>query len=85
MPVDQPCRLTFREIEAPRRLDYTNVVDFIPGVAPYDADTVVELFPVSGGRTRLVLTIDAMHDDAWTQRATMGWEQELGKLASVLT
>ena len=33
---------------------------------------------------RLVLTIDAMHDDTWTGRMVMGWEMELGKLAKVL-
>ena len=32
----------------------------------------------------LVLTFDAMHDEEWTQRATVGWESELGKLAKVL-
>jgi hypothetical protein len=25
-----------------------------------------------------------MHDEVWTQRAKMGWESELGKLAAVL-
>jgi hypothetical protein len=25
-----------------------------------------------------------MHDEQWTQRAVMGWESELGKLAEVL-
>ena len=38
---------------------------------------------VAGG-TRLVLTLDPMHDETWTQRAVMGWESELGKLAKVL-
>ena len=32
----------------------------------------------------MVLTIDAMHDDTWTQRAVMGWESELGRLERVL-
>jgi hypothetical protein len=33
---------------------------------------------------RLVLTLDAMHDEQWTRLAVMGWESELGKLARVL-
>jgi len=33
---------------------------------------------------RMLLTIDAMHTDEWTQRALMGWESELGKLAKVI-
>jgi hypothetical protein len=32
----------------------------------------------------MVLTLDAMHDDHWTQLAVMGWESELAKLAKVL-
>ena len=32
----------------------------------------------------MVLTIDAMHDERWTQLAVMGWENELGKLAKVI-
>lgn len=33
---------------------------------------------------RLVVTIDRMHDEVWTQRAVAGWESELGKLEKVL-
>jgi hypothetical protein len=33
---------------------------------------------------KLVLTLDAMHDEHWTQMAVMGWESELGRLAAVL-
>jgi hypothetical protein len=32
----------------------------------------------------MVLTFDAMHDAEWTNRATMGWEMELGKLGQAL-
>jgi hypothetical protein len=32
----------------------------------------------------MVLTFDAMHDEVWTQRAAMGWENELGKLERAL-
>jgi hypothetical protein len=32
----------------------------------------------------MVLTFDAMHDEQWTQRAVMGRESELGKLAKAL-
>jgi hypothetical protein len=32
----------------------------------------------------MVLTFDAMHSDEGTERAVMGWESELGKLAAVL-
>jgi hypothetical protein len=64
-------------------LAYTHLVDFVPGVEAYDVGTRVELFE-EGGAVRLVLTIDAMHDDPWTERAAMGWKSELDKLVAAL-
>lgn len=83
MPVTTEARITFKEVSPPRRLVYSHCTDFIPGVAPYEVDIVLELEPASNG-TRLVLTLDAMHSEEWTQRAVMGWEVELAKLESAL-
>ena len=83
MPLTTEARLVYTEVVAPRRLAYLHRADFIPGVAPYDVAHLLELHPTAEG-VRLMLTFDAMHDDTWTQRATMGWENELGKLARVL-
>jgi uncharacterized protein YndB with AHSA1/START domain len=83
MPLTTEGRVTYTQISAPRLLSYTHKADFIPGVEPYDVATVVELHAV-GKDVRMVLTFDAMHDDQWTQRATMGWESQLGKLAEVV-
>jgi uncharacterized protein YndB with AHSA1/START domain len=83
MPLTQELRITFTEVVTRRRLAYVHLADFIPGVEPYDVATVVE-FHVTRDGVRMVLTFDAMHNDEWTQRATIGWEGELGKLATVL-
>ena len=83
MPLVSETRVTYTEIDPPRRLAYSTLADFIPGVEPYDVTTTVDLFSIPEG-VRLVLTQDAMHDDSWTQMAVMGWESELGKLARVL-
>lgn len=83
MPLAVPARIIFREIVRLRRLEYTHLADFIPGVEPYDVATIVELHP-AGERVRLVLSFDPMHDQVWTDRAVMGWESELGKLAKIL-
>ena len=83
MPLMSETRVTYTEIDPPRRLAYSTLADFIPGVEPYDVMTAVDLYPIPEG-VRLVLTQDAMHDDSWTQMAVMGWESELGKLARVL-
>jgi hypothetical protein len=83
MPLSTESRITFREVSPPRRLVYAHLADFIPGVAPYDVDIELELEPVDNG-VRLILTLDPMHSEEWTQRAVMGWESELGKLGRAL-
>jgi len=83
MPQTSLNRITFNEVVPPRRLAFTQLADFVPGVAAYDVASLVELHPTADG-VRLVLTIDAMHDEHWTKMAVMGWENELGKLATVL-
>jgi uncharacterized protein YndB with AHSA1/START domain len=74
---------TYTELETNRRLVYQTTVDFVPGVPAYPATTRVELTPMPGG-TRLAVTNDVMHDAEWTERARMGWEQEIGKLEKAL-
>jgi uncharacterized protein YndB with AHSA1/START domain len=83
MPLTHEARITFVDVVPPHRLAYVHVADFIPGVEPYDVATEVELSETGDG-VRLVLTLDAMHDDEWTKRAVMGRESELDKLAAVL-
>ncbi|TMG24507.1 MAG: SRPBCC domain-containing protein [Chloroflexi bacterium] len=84
MPVSTHHSLTFTEVSPPRRLAYRNIVDFVPGVEPYQIVTLLELHEVEGGGTRLILTFDAMHDDRWTQLARMGHESELDRLEQLL-
>lgn len=83
MPLTSETRVTYTEVVPHRRLAYVTVADFVPGVAPYDVTTGVDLYP-SGDRVRMVLTVGAMHDEQWTKMAVMGWEGQLGKLARVL-
>jgi uncharacterized protein YndB with AHSA1/START domain len=84
LPLVTEARLTYREIAPLRRLAYDHVADFVPGVAAYDIATEVRLFTVESG-VRMVVTIDAMHDERWTEMAVKGWESQLGKAARVLT
>ena len=83
MPVSSPTRATFTDITPYTRLAFDHVVDFVPGVDPYESATVVEL-SAHGADTHLVLTVEAMHDEEWTNRAVSGWQMELGKLAQAL-
>lgn len=83
MPVSQDVLITYVEVSPQERLVYQNLVDFVPGTEPYEVATKVELLPEEGA-VRMVLTLDAMHDEEWTNRAAAGWEQELDKLVARL-
>ncbi|HEY6478204.1 MAG TPA: SRPBCC domain-containing protein [Polyangia bacterium] len=83
MPLVTESKLTYRELTPRRRLGYFHAVDFVPGVAAYDIETVVELFTGASG-VRMVVTIDAMHDAPWTEMARKGWESQLDKAGRLL-
>lgn len=83
MPLTQELTIHYTEVAPLRRLAYIHLADFIPGLEPYEVATSVDLAEVPDG-IRMVLKMDAMHDETWTQRAVMGWESELGKLAQAL-
>ena len=83
MPLSTESRKRFTEVEAPSRLAYSSLADFIPDVEPYEFMTTVEFTPADAG-THVVMTIGAMHDETWTQRLVAGRENELDNLASLL-
>ena len=84
MPLTTESRKTFTEVLAGERLAYTSFADFIPGVAPYESATVVDLLASAGGGVRVVMTVEPMHDNDWTQRLIAGRNNELDNLAKVL-
>jgi hypothetical protein len=59
------------------------LADFVPGVAPYEVATVVELKETHDG-VKLTIAFDAMHDEVWTQRARAGHESQMRKLDALL-
>ena len=83
MRVTTEHRLWFTEVVPLKRLAFTQPVDFIPNVKPYEVAMTVE-FDTSPQGVRMVMLLDAMHDEQWTQMAVMGWESELDKLAKLL-
>jgi uncharacterized protein YndB with AHSA1/START domain len=83
MPLTTECRIIYTEVVTRKRLAYTHLADFIPGIEPYDVATLVEFHSI-GRDVRMVLTFDAMHDKEWTQRAVMGHESQLGKFDKVI-
>ena len=84
LPLVQKIQVAFVEVFAPRKLVTRDLADFVPGVEPYEVESVFELHTVPEG-TRLMVTFDAMHDDLWTENAKLGREQELRKIGEFLT
>jgi uncharacterized protein YndB with AHSA1/START domain len=83
MPLVTEAKLTYREIVPRRRLAFFHAVDFVPGVAAYDVETLVELH-AGAAWVRMVVTIEAMHDAHWTEMARQGWESQLDKAVRLL-
>jgi len=83
LPLTTESRKTFTEIDSPHRLAYRSLIDFVPGQEPYEHLTVVELTAVDGG-TEVTMTMEALHDDEWTQRLVAGRANELDNLTALL-
>lgn len=78
-PTSHETRGRFAEVRPKDRLAITHMIDFLPGVKPYESTMVVEFFP-SGQSVRMVVTLDPMHDDEFTKMSTMGFTSQLTKL-----
>ena len=83
MSASNRLRGDYTVVEPNRRLAYTNAVDFVPGVAPYrprpgSSSRPSTVAPASRSPTTSCTT------RLWTERARMGWEQEIGKLERAL-
>jgi uncharacterized protein YndB with AHSA1/START domain len=83
MPLTSECKVTYTEVSVPDRLAYKTLADFVPGITPYDVNTVVTLKATADG-VKLTITVDAMHDDIWTERARAGYESQMRKLDALL-
>ena len=83
MPVSHETRGTFVEVDPHRRLKIRHLIDFIPGMEPYENNILVE-FVSEGAGVRMVVTMDQHRDEEWTRRAAAGFESQLTKLPGAL-
>ncbi len=78
-PASHPVRARFTEFKPLEWLAITNMIDFLPGVKPYESTITVAFFP-SGETARMRVTLDPMHDEEITKMTTMGFTSQLTKL-----
>ena len=80
LPPSQAVHGRFSEFRPHQSLALTQMMDFVPGVAPYETTMRVEFFP-TGEYVRMVLTVDTTtHSEEWTRLSKEGFESQLGKL-----
>ncbi len=82
-PLSIEVRKTFTEAVAPTRLGYVSLIDFVPGHEAYEHLTTVDIEP-AGGRTNVVMTIDPLHDEAWTREYRAHRARELENLEAAI-
>jgi uncharacterized protein YndB with AHSA1/START domain len=83
MPRETPHALTFTDVSPMTRLAWRSLVDFVQDQTPYETGQVIE-FQQVGAQVHLRVLLERMHDDVWTERSRMGWEEELNKLPAML-
>lgn len=83
LPLSTESRKVFTELEQPTRIAYRSVIDFVPDHEQYEHLTVVDLQPTDEG-TRVVMQVEELHDDVWTERLLAGRANELENLARLV-
>jgi uncharacterized protein YndB with AHSA1/START domain len=82
-PISSDFRKTFVELAQPTRLAYLSLIDFVPGREPYEHLTVIGIEP-AGDRTHVVMTVDPLHDETWTQGYRAHRGNELDNLEAAI-
>jgi hypothetical protein len=82
-PLSIEVRKTFTEVAPPARLAYLSLIDFVPGHEPYEHLTTIDIEP-AGDRTNVVMTIDPLHEETWTQQHRAHRGNELDNLEAAI-
>lgn len=73
------CRGHFAEFRPCERLVLVQVIDFLPGVDPYDSRIAVDFIP-EGDMVRMLVSLSPMHDAATSRMQEGGFLNQLTKL-----
>lgn len=83
LPLTTDACLTFTRIALRRTIVYTQHVDFIPGIEPYDVSNSVD-FHLEPNGVSLVVKQAPMHSYEWTQQAWNGMKSQMGRIPAAL-
>ena len=79
LPHSSSVRARFVELRPYQRLVLTHVIDFVPGVKPYEQMIAVDFFP-AGATVRMVTTIEPLHNEEFTQTSVRVFNNQLRML-----
>ncbi len=78
-PAAHATRARYAEFTPGETLSITSVIDFLPGVEPYENTIAVELL-AAGQWTHMLVRLQAMHDEEYTRLSNQGFISQLRKL-----
>jgi uncharacterized protein YndB with AHSA1/START domain len=78
-PLSHATHGTFSALEQNRYLKLTHVIDFLPGVVPYESVIEVDLV-AKGDSVRMIVKLHAMHTPEFSQMQKEGFTSQLTKL-----
>lgn len=84
LPLASEFRKTYVEVAPPKRLAYLSLIDFVPDQEPYEHLTVIDLEPAADGTT-LIMAVNPLHDEAWTQEYRDHRSSELDNLDAAIS
>lgn len=78
-PISHATHGRFTVVEPRTRLAVTHVIDFVPGIEPFENTMTVEL-AATGDHVRMTVTLEPMRDETLTRMQGEGFESQLTKL-----
>jgi hypothetical protein len=78
-PSSHETRTSFVELGPYERLAISHIIDFLPGVKPYDNTITVQFFPL-GDCVRMVVTLGPKHGEEFNRMSAMGFTSQFVKL-----
>jgi uncharacterized protein YndB with AHSA1/START domain len=75
-----PCKGKFSSFTPYKHLALTQMIDFLPGVEPYNSIISVDFVEGVIGSVQMVVTLSPMHDEAASQMQMHGFTSQLSKL-----
>lgn len=79
-PSATACRGHFSEFKPQERVALSQIIDFLPGVEPYDSLIEVDFIPAPNEHVRMIVTLHQMHDAQTTGMQQQGFLSQLSKL-----